>query len=161
MPRPALPASTGDWPHRELLLQRQQALLLRSADLRRELAAELSSGWQAVETPVNLLLRLLELLGQLRQGAAGLRAQHPWLAMVLVPMGWPALRWLWRRLRRKGAQGSVTRTDQDDTAASADQNGSGRRQASGRLARLLRTLHWARRGFRLLRLLQGRPTPRG
>jgi hypothetical protein len=129
------------WPHRDLLLQRQQQLLSRSAELRGELASELRAGWRSVETPLDLLLRLHALVTSLREHGRDLRQRHPWLALTAVV--WPLLlRRAWRLLRRrKAAPGST-----DD-------------ERQGGFARLLLMVQWTRRAIKLWRLF-GRPDTR-
>jgi hypothetical protein len=123
------------WPHRELLLQRQQQLLMRSAELRGELAADLRAGWRSVETPVDLVLRLRSIVIELRQHARNLRAQHPWLAASLV--FWPPLlRRVWRLLRRKSAKVDAVADRPDEP---------------GLAARLINAIRWARRVMRIVR----------
>jgi hypothetical protein len=122
------------WPHRDLLLQRQQKLLIRSAELRGELASELRTGWRSVETPLDLVLRLHALMTSLRERVRDLRQRHPWLALTAV--AWPLLlRRVWRLLRRRQAAPSST----DDEHA-------------GGFARLLLTVQWTRRAIKLWRL---------
>ncbi len=135
----ALAARVADsqelWPHRELLLQRQQQLLIRSAELRGELASELRAGWRSVETPLDLLLRLRSVVVELRRRGRELRARHPWLAASAVL--WPVLlHRVWRLVRRRKAAAK----------AAADK--------PGRLARLLLLVQWTRRAIKLWRLLE-------
>ncbi len=129
------------WPHRDLLLQRQQQLLMRSAELRGELASELRAGWRSVETPLDLLLRLRSVVVELRRRGRDLRARHPWLAASAVL--WPVLlHRVWRLVRRRKA-----------AAAKAAAN------KPGRLARLLLLVQWTRRAIKLWRLFE-RPDAR-
>ncbi|MBK6851842.1 MAG: hypothetical protein IPG93_09550 [Burkholderiales bacterium] len=123
------------WPHRDLLLQRQQQLLLRSAELRGELASELRAGWRGVETPLDLVLRVRSVVVELRRRGRELRARHPWLAASAVL--WPVLlHRVWRLVRRRKAAAK----------AAADK--------PGRLARLLLLVQWTRRAIKLWRLLE-------
>ncbi|MFM2065636.1 MAG: hypothetical protein RLZZ584_545 [Pseudomonadota bacterium] len=144
-PRSEWPLLSPGWPHRDQLLARQHELIRRSAELRGELSAELRTGWQRVETPLNLALRLGELLGSARRSLGELRAQHPWLAATLV-LWPPLLRMVWRRLRGRPAR-------RDEAAAGS---GAGSRTANerpSRAAQLLRLLRWARWAARCVRLL--------
>jgi hypothetical protein len=127
------------WPHRELLLQRQQQLLLRSAELRGELAAELRAGWRSVETPIDLLLRLRNVVVELRRRGRDLRERHPWLAASLV--FWPPLlRRVWRLLHRRKPAADEARSGQDAGPGKA-----------GKLALLIQAIRWSRRVMRLVR----------
>lgn len=131
------------WPHREVLLQRQQQLLIRSDELRGELAAELRAGWRSVATPLDLLLRVRNVVVEMRRCGRELRARHPWLAATAIL--WPmALRRVWRLARRRDAAASKPEADRP-----------------GRLIRLLRLVRWTRRAIRLWRLFtQAAPSGR-
>ncbi|MEY2686093.1 MAG: hypothetical protein RL375_291 [Pseudomonadota bacterium] len=139
-------APAGDeppaWPHRDLLLQRQQELLRRSAELRGELSAEVRAGWHSVEAPIDLLLHLRGLVLGLRQRGRDLRDQHPWVGILSVL--WPVLlRRVWRLVwRHKSA-----------ATSHAD--------PPGLVRRLLQAVQWARRGIKLWRLFsQAAPSAR-
>lgn len=137
--RPTSPAAPdidrrAGWPSRDQLLARQRQLLLRSAELRGELSAELRAGWRSVEAPLDLALRVRQVVIDLRRWGGELRDRHPWLSLT-TPL-WPMLaRRLWRLVRRR----SPGRAD-----AAADR--------PGHLLRLLQLLQWARRAIHLWRL---------
>ncbi|MEY4749333.1 MAG: hypothetical protein RIQ60_1547 [Pseudomonadota bacterium] len=146
MPRPApsfeLRAPDEAWPSRAQLLSRQQELIRRSAELRGELTSELRAGWQLVATPIDLALRLRDLLADVHRRMADLRSRYPRLAATLLL--WQALsRLVWRRLRRRKTRGLAREVDD-----------AGRRRA-GRWVQLLRVLRWARWAVQAARLLSG------
>jgi hypothetical protein len=128
--------SPSVWLDRRRLELRQQALLRRSAALRGELGAEMRAGWQQIEAPVDLALRLRDLVSELHRHFSKLRERHPVLTSTAV-LWLPWIRLVWRRLRGN-SEGSATTP--------------GNTQRHSRLRRLVGTWRWIRIGLRIARL---------